>query len=33
VELGTDGEEKDWLDARILCHNLLGYGFDIKVGK
>lgn len=31
VIVSTDGEEKDWLDARILCHNLLGYGFEEKV--
>jgi hypothetical protein len=30
-EISTDGEEKDWLDARVLCNNLLGYGFDVDI--
>lgn len=28
VDVSTDGEEKDWLDGRMLCFNLFGYGFD-----
>lgn len=31
VKISTDGEEKDWLDGRILCNNLLGYGMDIDL--
>lgn len=30
VKLSSDGEEKDWLDARFLCNNLLGYGMDLE---
>lgn len=31
VVVSTDGEEKDWLDGRILCNNVLGYGMDLKI--
>ena len=27
----TDGKEKDWLDAKILCNNVLGYGLDFEI--
>ena len=31
IEVCTDGEQKDWLDAMIICNNLLGYGMDFKL--
>lgn len=31
VRIKTDGEEKDWMDGRILCNNLLGYGLDLEI--
>lgn len=30
VILRSDGEEKDWMDGRFLCNNLLGYGLDLN---
>lgn len=27
----SDGEEKDWLDGKILCNNYLGYGMDFQL--
>lgn len=32
-EIHSDGEEKDWTDAMILCHNLLGYPFECPLVK
>lgn len=29
VIISTDGEEKDWLDARMMCNNVLGYGLSV----
>jgi hypothetical protein len=29
----SDGEEKDWLDGRILCNNILGYGLNTEIGN
>lgn len=26
--ISSDGEEKDWLDGRMVCFNLFGYGFE-----
>jgi len=31
VRIKTDGQEKDWMDGRILCNNLLGYGLDLEI--
>lgn len=31
IKLGTDGEEKDWQDGRILCNNILGYGLTMEL--
>ena len=31
-EISSDGEEKDWLDGRILCNNVLGYGLNTEIG-
>lgn len=31
VYIDTDGEEKDWMDGRFLCNNLLGYGLETKL--
>lgn len=31
IEFCTDGEQKDWLDAMVICNNLLGYGMDFKL--
>lgn len=28
IIIKSDGEDKDWIDAKILCNNLLGYGMD-----
>jgi hypothetical protein len=30
--ISSDGEEKDWLDGKFLCNNLLGYGLDFEIG-
>ncbi|MDB5088476.1 MAG: hypothetical protein JWR09_2470 [Mucilaginibacter sp.] len=30
-EVSSDGEEKDWLDGRILCNNILGYGLNTEI--
>lgn len=27
----TDGEDKDWFDAKVLCNNVLGYGMEYKI--
>jgi len=29
----SDGEDKDWLDGKILCNNLLGYGINFELDK
>lgn len=29
--ISSDGEEKDWLDGKFLCNNLLGYGLDFNI--
>lgn len=31
VKVSTDGEEKDWMDGRILCFNELGYGMELNI--
>jgi len=31
VQINTDGQEKDWMDGRILCNNILGYGLDLDI--
>ena len=31
VKISTDGEEKDWVDGRILCQNVLGYGLTTEL--
>lgn len=31
VRVSSDGEEKDWIDAKFLCNNLLGYGMDFEI--
>lgn len=33
VVIRTDGQEKDWLDGKILCNNLLGYGMDFQISE
>lgn len=30
-KVSSDGEDKDWLDGKILCHNLLGYGLEYRM--
>lgn len=32
-KVSTDGEEKDWLDGKILCNNILGYGMDFNIDE
>ncbi len=32
-QVRSDGEDKDWIDGKILCHNLLGYGMDFELDK
>jgi hypothetical protein len=29
----SDGTDKDWLDGKILCNNVLGYGLDFTLNK
>jgi hypothetical protein len=29
--ISSNGVEKDWLDARILCNNILGYGLNVEI--
>jgi len=29
--ISSNGEEKDWLDGRILCNNILGYGLNTEI--
>lgn len=31
VKVSTDGQEKDWIDGRILVFNTLGYGMDTDI--
>jgi len=31
IFLESDGKEKDWLDGRILCNNLFGYGLEMNL--
>lgn len=31
VKVSTDGAEKDWMDGRILCNNILGYGLELDI--
>lgn len=31
IVVSTDGNDKDWFDARQMCQMLLGYGLDIKM--
>lgn len=31
IVISSDGEDKDWQDARVLCFNLLGYGMDFSL--
>jgi hypothetical protein len=31
VTIKSDGEGKDWIDGRMLCQNLLGYGLKIEL--
>lgn len=33
ITINSDGEEKDWLDGRILCNNVLGYGMEVKIDE
>jgi len=30
-EISSNGKEKDWLDGRILCNNVLGYGLNTEI--
>lgn len=30
-QVSSDGEDKDWLDGKFLCNNLLGYGMDFEL--
>lgn len=30
-KIETDGSEQNWLDARMICFNLLGYGLDLDL--
>lgn len=31
--ISSDGEDKDWLDGKFLCNNLLGYGLEFNIGE
>lgn len=31
VKVSSDGEEKDWMDGRVLCNNVLGYGLEMEI--
>lgn len=31
LRISSDGENKDWADARRLCQHVLGYGADFKL--
>lgn len=31
IVVRSDGEEKDWLDGKIACNNVLGYGMDFEL--
>jgi hypothetical protein len=31
ITVVTDGHEKDWIDGRILCNNVLGYGLEVDI--
>lgn len=33
IVVKSDGESKDWQDARLLCKKLLGYGWDFKLDR
>jgi hypothetical protein len=32
-QIHSDGEDKDWLDGKFLCNNLLGYGLDFEIDE
>lgn len=31
IHVSSDGEDKDWMDGRILCNNVLGYGMNFEI--
>lgn len=31
TKVRSDGEEKDWIDGKIVCYNVLGYGMDFTL--
>lgn len=31
TEVKSDGDSKDWLDGKMLCFNLFGYGMDFEI--
>ena len=31
IYLSTDGDDKDWMDGRIMCNNLFGYGLSLTL--
>jgi len=33
IVVSSDGEEKDWIDAMLLCEKLLGYGNDFRLER
>jgi hypothetical protein len=33
IKVSSDGEDKDWLDGKIVCHNVLGYGMDFTFNE
>lgn len=33
IEVSSDGDDSNWLDAKILCNNVLGYGLNFEMNK
>lgn len=33
IQVGSDGDDKDWKPSRDLCQRVLGYGDDFTLGK
>jgi hypothetical protein len=31
AKVSSDGEDKDWIDGKVLCNNLLGYGLEYQM--
>jgi len=31
IDVRSDGNDKDWFDAKMLCQSVLGYGFEFNI--